>query len=64
MLKTRIRRRAAAGTQAVTHLAAIEASIVALVDDDLLDLADIFGDAATPLAEMATAEMRRRGISL
>ncbi len=64
MLKTRIRRRDAAAAQAVARLADIEASVVALADEDLLDLADIFGEARTPLADMAAAEMRRRGISL
>ena len=47
------------------RLATIEASITTLVDDDLLDFADIFkADPHTPLAETAFAEMARRGISL
>lgn len=47
------------------RLAAVEAAVVGLADEDLLDLADIFaaGDA-TPLREMAQNEMRRRNLSL
>lgn len=47
------------------RLAAIEASIMALNNDDLLDLADIFNaEPHTPLGEIAFAEMAQRGISL
>jgi hypothetical protein len=65
MLRRRIRRAAARGERAVERLAEIEASIRALPDDDLLDLADIFKDArVTPLGESAFAEMTRRNLSL
>ena len=38
---------------------------MALGDEDLLDLADIFsGPAPTALGEMAAAEMRKRKLSL
>lgn len=51
--------------RAKKRLDAIELSIVALADEDLLDLADIFiGSPTTPMLEIATAEMIRRGISL
>lgn len=47
------------------RLAAIEAAVTALGNEDLLDLADIFARSEpTPLREMAEAEMRRRNISL
>jgi len=47
------------------RVAAIEASIAALGDEDLLDLADIFVDRdPSPLREMTQDEMRRRHISL
>lgn len=65
MLRTRIRRRADQGERASQRLTLIEASIAALIDDDLLDLADIFRDEPrTPLGELASAEMARRNISL
>ncbi|WP_241656499.1 hypothetical protein [Sphingomonas oligophenolica] len=49
----------------MNRLADIEASILALKDDDLLDLADIFSDdPQTPLARLAAAEMARRNITL
>lgn len=65
MLKTRLKRQTAEAERAVVRLAAIRASITALANEDLLDLADIFsGDHPTPLAEMASAEMTRRNISL
>jgi hypothetical protein len=65
MLKTRMKRLAAETERSLDRLAAVEASIAALGDEDLLDLADIFaaGDQ-TPLREMAEAEMRHRNISL
>lgn len=51
--------------RAKKRLEAIELSIAALADEDLLDLADIFiNSPSTPMAEIATAEMIRRGISL
>ncbi len=47
------------------RLIAIEASIVALDNDDLLDLADIFeGKPDNPIKDIAKAEMARRNISL
>ena len=58
MLKTRIKRRTVEGAQAVAQLAAIHASIAALNDEDLLDLADIFArEASGALKTMAAAEM-------
>ncbi|WP_380786464.1 hypothetical protein [Sphingomonas sp. R86521] len=65
MLKTQIKRRAAEGAGAVRQLAEIRAAIAGLVDDDLLDLADIFsGETQTWLGEVATTEVRRRNLSL
>ena len=65
MLKTRIRLQAGQNERARARLSLIEASILALSDDDLLDLADIFsGEPRTPLGELAFAEMARRNISL
>ncbi len=65
MLRSRIKRHEAAVERLFERLDAIEASIAALADDDLLDLADIFADVGqSPLREMTQAEMRRRHISL
>jgi len=65
MLKTRIKHQATATRRAVARLADVEASVMALGDEDLLDLADIFsGPVPTALGEMATAEMRKRKLSL
>jgi hypothetical protein len=65
MLKARIKRRTVESAQAVTSVAQIQASIAALKDDDLLDLADIFADASSgPLKAMAAAEMAKRNLSL
>lgn len=65
MLKTRIKRLANTGERAVQRLAQIQASIVGLKEDDLLDLADIFkGDPDSPLGEIAQVEMTRRNLSL
>lgn len=65
MLQTRIRKKAADAARAVRLLAEITTSIEALGDEDLLDLADIFaGDTQTALSRIATAEMRRRNLSL
>lgn len=65
MLKSRTKRRAAAGGRAVDRLAEIEAAVAALKDEDLLDLADIFsGETETPLQDMASVEMAKRKISL
>lgn len=65
MLKTRMKRLATATDRALDRLAAIEAAVAALGDDDLLDLADIFASGdPTPLRAMAEAEMARRSLSL
>lgn len=65
MLKSRLKRQAATTERATAQLAAIRASIGALGDEDLLDLADIFAAApATPLQTMAAAEMARRNLTL
>lgn len=60
-----MKRRAKQTERALDRLAAIEASVTSLGDEDLLDLADIFdaGDP-TPLREIAGAEMHRRNLSL
>lgn len=65
MLNMRIKRLAAETGRALDRLTAVEASVAVLVNEDLLDLADIFaaGDP-TPLREMAEAEMRRRNLSM
>ena len=65
MLKRRIKRRELEGARAVEMIADVRASIVALNDEDLLDLADIFrGDAKASLMTLAAAEMERRNLSL
>ena len=65
MLNTQRRRFDRQGEAAMQRLAEIEASIVTLADEDLLDLADIYkGEQRTSLARMAFAEMARRSISL
>lgn len=65
MLKTRMRRVAKSGTAAVERLAQIEASLMSLDNEDLLDMADIFKtEPRTILEDMAFAEMARRNISL
>ena len=65
MLNMRIKRLAAPTERALDHLAAVEAVVVALVDADLLDLADIFAASdPSPLRDMAEAKMDRRGLSL
>lgn len=47
------------------RLVEVEASIMSLEHEDLLDLADIFRkEPRTPLGQMAFGEMARRGISL
>ncbi|WP_353467452.1 hypothetical protein [Sphingomonas faeni] len=59
MLKIRNKRRAEQGAHATERLACVEASIVALQNEDLLDFADIFrSQIDTPLAKMAAAEMK------
>jgi hypothetical protein len=65
MLKTRMKRLTDRGDRAVEYVAKIESSIRDLVDDDLLDLADIFkAEPRTPIGDMAFLEMVRRNISL
>ncbi len=65
MLKTRIKRLADRGDHAVRRLAAIEASIADLSNEDLLDLADIFkAEPRSPIGDMAFVEMARRNINL
>ena len=60
-----MRRVASVTERALDRLAAIEAAVTALSDEDLLDLADIFaaGDP-TPMRAMAETEVRRRGRNL
>lgn len=65
MLKLRTKRIAQQGERAAQQIAAIRASILALNNDDLLDLADIFNTEPRGwLGEVAFAEMTTRGISL
>ncbi|MES3100567.1 hypothetical protein [Sphingomonas faeni] len=65
MLKTRNRKKAAEGEQAVRLLAEVTKSIGDLQNEDLLDLADIFSDDAnTTLGRISSAEMQRRNLSL
>lgn len=65
MQKERIKWRATRGTRALKRLNDIEASIRALQDNDLLDLADIFPEQPqTLLGDIAAAEMTKRQITL
>ncbi len=65
MLRTRMKRIAEKSERTEQRVVAIEAAIVALDNDDLLDLADIFdAKADNPLKEIAKFEMMKRGISL
>lgn len=65
MLNSRMKRLAANTERALDRLAAVEVSVMALADEDLLDLADIFAkDETTPLWRMAAAEMQRRNLHL
>ncbi len=65
MLKFKTRRRAAESVRVGTRVAAIDAAITALGDEDLLDLADIFEQQPpSPLREMAADEMRKRNLKL
>jgi hypothetical protein len=65
MLKTRLNWRADRGARAIKSLAEIDASILALNDEDLLDLADIFLlNPDSPVARTASAEMARRNLAL
>ncbi len=50
--------------RAAISLAAIQASVAALNDEDLLDLADIFANMpASPLKAMASAEVTNRNLA-
>ncbi|MES3153929.1 hypothetical protein O6Y00_16140 [Sphingomonas faeni] len=65
MRKTRTKRHARRAAYNEASIASIEGSIAALENEDLLDLADIFRlQAESPIAEMAAAEMKKRGITL
>ena len=65
MLASRIKRRANDDARSIKRLGLIDAEIVGLADEDLLDLADIFVNApGSAIGAVATAEMTRRGISL
>ncbi|WP_375383185.1 hypothetical protein [uncultured Sphingomonas sp.] len=65
MLATLIKRRADRDARAIKRLALIDAEIVGLADEDLLDLVDIFANApGSAIGAVATTEMTRRGISL
>lgn len=65
MTRQRTKWRADHGARAMKRFAELEASIAALGDEDLLDLADIFtGEPSTVLWDIAFAEMTRRNISL
>ncbi|MFD1786225.1 hypothetical protein ACFSC3_01440 [Sphingomonas floccifaciens] len=56
MLKLQTKRRLLNAGRDRDRLVAIEASVAALTDDDLLDLADIFARAGpTPLRDIAGA---------
>lgn len=59
MLKTRMKRIADHQAAAARTIALIEASVVALSDDDLLDLADIFSGASpSPLGRWRRRKWR------
>jgi len=65
MLKTRMKRLAAANDSVVERLAGIERAMTVLGDEDILDLADITRLMPdTALTEMVRAEMAKRAISL
>jgi hypothetical protein len=65
MQKQKPKWRADRTTRALKTINEIEASIVALHDEDLLDLHDIFAAAASSALDMlALNEMRRRGLSM
>lgn len=65
MLKSRMKRIVEQGGRNDKRFAAIEAAIIALNNDDLLDLADIFeAKASNPIKEIVESEMAKRGISL
>lgn len=63
MQQQRMKWRADHGSRAVKAMGAIQDSIEALNDEDLLDLHDIFRDQDhSPIAELAAAEMQKRDI--
>jgi hypothetical protein len=65
MLKIRTKRLAIRNASAAQRLADIQATIIDLADEDLLDLVDILQPKPnSPLTEMASAEMVKRNISL
>ncbi len=65
MLAVRIKRLADQRAGAIKRLRILEAEVIALPDEDLLDLADIFANVAgSAIGELARAEMAHRGISL
>jgi len=65
MLKTRMKRLAAANDSVVERLAGIERAMTVLGDEDILDLADITRLMPdTALTEMVHVEMAKRAISL
>lgn len=65
MQNDRTKWRADRGSRAIKRIADIEASIAALADDDLLDLADIFvSQPLAALGSIASAEMAKRKIGL
>ncbi|RYF23061.1 MAG: hypothetical protein EOO77_02870 [Oxalobacteraceae bacterium] len=65
MLKTRTKRFAIRSASAAQRLADIQATIIELADEDLLDLVDILQSKPnSPLTKMASAEMVKRNISL
>lgn len=65
MLKTRLKRLAYRGERIERRLEQIETAIIALDNDDLLDLADIFeARPDNPIRQIAKAEMAKRSLSL
>ncbi|MDR6128330.1 hypothetical protein QE361_002461 [Sphingomonas sp. SORGH_AS802] len=65
MLKTRMKRLNISRERAAAQLTAIETSIIALADEDLLDFADIFRSKPdSVLGQLALAEMKKRNIRL
>jgi hypothetical protein len=65
MLKIRTKRLVIRNASAAQRLADIQATIIDLADEDILDLVDILQPKPnSPLTEMASAEMVKRNISL
>lgn len=65
MLRLKKKREARSAAHAARQLYAVDASIVALPDDDLLDLADIFSERReTKIVQSAFGEVARRGLEL